>query len=236
MVSRLKKFALPLFLSGQNKYLTGIITFFIAMPLYLIANHYPIYSPQLLVLWKWDKMISFLPYTVFIYISEYALFVAAYSLSRNYENANKYIYSFIALQTVSALIFWFFPTTYPRELFPLPDSLDWFTYTVFSTLRKVDLPANCCPSLHVSSVYLSSFLFIPEKQWKKFFFFFSWATAVALSTLTTKQHYIVDVITGLIMAVLSYYAFTHWIPYRKVSWATTRSGSKSPRNAARVGS
>ncbi|MBY0471248.1 phosphatase PAP2 family protein [bacterium] len=229
----MKKFALPLFLTERNKYVLGALTFLVAVPMYLLANHYPIFTPQQLPLWKWDKMIPFIPETVFVYVSEYILFVAAYLFSRDMENMNKYIYSFLGLQTISVIIFWVWPTTYPRDLFPLPDNLDWLTFTVFSNLRTVDAPTNCCPSLHVSSVYLSSFIFLDEQK-GRFLFFFLWATAVAISTLTTKQHYIVDVIAGLGLAVLSYYIFHKLIPYRKVSWAAKRTGSRSPRSAVRL--
>jgi membrane-associated phospholipid phosphatase len=116
------------------------------------------------------------------------------------------------LNIVSAFIFVIFPTTYPRELYPLPADLDLLTYSVFFRLRETDTPANCCPSLHVSSVYLSSLLFLHDRK-RMFPFFFTWGTAIAVSTLTTKQHYFIDVITGLIMA-----AFAHWIFHRIVQY------------------
>ena len=128
-------------------------------------------------------------------------------------NLNKYFYSYFALQSVSVMIFYLWPTTYPRDLFPLPDDLGAITHFAFSTLRTTDTPANCCPSLHVSSVYLSTFIFLSDQR-KKFPFFFIWGTAIVFSTLTTKQHYLIDVISGFMMAVITYWIFHKYVPYK----------------------
>jgi membrane-associated phospholipid phosphatase len=160
-------------------------------------------------------MIPFIPQTIWIYTTEYLLFPIVYLMSRDLTNCNKYLYAFFIQQSIAVAIFWFWPTIYPRHLFPLPEDLDALSYYVFSGLRSTDSPANCCPSLHVSSVYLSSFLFLNEQQ-KKFPFFFIWATLIALSTLTTKQHYIIDVVTGLLLASVTYWVTYNLIKFRPV--------------------
>ena len=191
-------------------------------PMYLLSNHFPIFTPQLLPMTWIDRAVPFVPQTIFIYMSEYALFISVYLLAKDMKNLNKYLYSFFCLQATSVIIFIFFPTTYPRELFPLPTSLDPFTFHVFSSLRVADSPNSCLPSLHVSSCYLSSFVYLDEQR-KKFPIFFLWATAVGVSTLTTKQHYIVDVISGFILASFFYFILHRYVPYREWKKETARS-------------
>jgi membrane-associated phospholipid phosphatase len=200
--------------------------------LYLTSNHIHVFSPQYLPMSWVDSMIPFLPYTVWIYLSEYIFFVAVYVTCKDMVNLNKYFYSYLGLYAISISIFWIWPTTYPRELFPLPTSLNDLTYFAFKTLRETDTPANCCPSLHVSSVYLSSFLFLDEQR-EKFPFFFLWATAIALTTLTTKQHYIIDVIIGFSMAVAYYWIFHRYVSYRP-SGSTFLGITQNNRNIAQM--
>ena len=189
--------------------------FTIATILYLTANHFHFFPPQMLPMTWVDQAVPFIPQTVWIYTSEYIFFGAVYITCKDLVNANKYLYSFLLLQAFSVSIFWIWPTIYPRELFPLPATMDHLSFMAFTALRETDTPASCCPSLHVSSVYLSSFIFLDDQR-KKFPFFFIWATLIALSTLTTKQHYLVDVISGLFLAIVFYYGFHRWIPYRSV--------------------
>ncbi len=207
---------LPLFLTQRTKYYAAFIVFICASTLYLTSNHIHLIEPILLPMSWIDHAVPFWPNTVWIYISEYIFFFAVYVTARDMENCNKYLYSFMALQIVSVSIFWIWPTTYPRDQFPLPEDMNALTYYVFSSLRAADTPANCCPSLHVSSVYLSSFLFLDEQK-RKFPFFFFWGSLIATSTLTTKQHYLVDIIAGLGMAIIVYWIFHKLIPYRPVA-------------------
>lgn len=210
----LGNWALPLFLTRENKYFAGFMMFLVATLLYLSSNHYHFFPPQMLSMTWVDRSIPFIPNTVWIYISEYFFFMAIYIACKDMVNANKYLYSFLALQAVSVIIFWIWPTTYPRDMFPLDSAaLNTWTYYAFATLRTADTPANCCPSLHVSSVYLSSFIYLDDQK-GKFPFFFIWGTAIAFSTLTTKQHYVVDLIAGFLMAVVFYRLFHRYIPYR----------------------
>lgn len=209
----LANWPLPIFITRRYKYHIGATMFFGGVLLYITSNHFHLYPPMMLPMSWIDEAVPFLPYSVWIYMSEYFFFAAVYITCKDMVNLNKYFYSFLVLQVVSVFIFWVLPTTYPRDLFPLPDNLEPITHAAFTALRKTDTPANCCPSLHVSSVYLSSFLFLDDQR-KKFPFFFIWGTSIAASTLTTKQHYIIDVVFGFLMALCIYWIFHKLVSYR----------------------
>jgi membrane-associated phospholipid phosphatase len=209
-----KSFTLPIFLTKQNKYFYSALWVLIGGTLYLTSNHNPIFPPQLLPMSAFEKSIPFIPWTYWIYSSEMFLFFSVYIVCKDLVNANKYLYSFLAVQITSVCIFMLWPTTYPRDLFPMPTDIDHLTAICFGNLRSVDNPNNCFPSLHVSSVFLSSFVYLDEQR-EKFPFFFGWAVLIAISTLTTKQHYIADVVSGLGLAIVMYYIFHRVVKYRQ---------------------
>lgn len=204
---------LPLFLTQKNKYLVGLMVFIFGAIIYFLANHNKLFPPvELPMLWI-DNVIPFWPYTIWVYLSECVLFVSVYVLTKDMQNVNKYLYSMTALQIVSVIIFVLWPTTFPRHLYPIPEEgLDGLTRLAIFLTRSSDDPSNCLPSLHVSGVYLSSFMFLDEQK-KKFPFYFLWATLVAISTITLKQHYFLDVVAGLGVAILFYWLFHKRIGY-----------------------
>jgi membrane-associated phospholipid phosphatase len=213
MVGMSDAWALPLFLNKQNKAWTCGLVALLATVLYLFSNHVHVFEPVTLPVTALDTAIPFVPHTVWIYISEYWAIVLLFALSRDLVNANRFAYAFAALQVVCASMFMLWPTTYPRAQFPLPPDLDAPTRSVLAFLRSIDTPANCCPSLHVASICLPALFFRREHRstWPLL-----WAgvTAIVVSTLTTKQHYVVDVIGGVIVAVVLYWFFQRVVEYR----------------------
>ena len=207
---------LPLFVTRRNKYIAGAIMYAVGYACYYLTNHHNFSEPRQLPMTWVDLNTPFLPLSVLIYISEYFYFAFVYILLRHHDNINKYLYSFFFLQVVSCGIFAVYPTIYPRENFPVPADTPAWLSSIWVWLRHQDAATNCFPSLHVSSVYLSSFAFITDKSMKKFRIFFTWSTLIALSTLTTKQHYVADIISGLIFAMGFYYWFHHKQVYQRV--------------------
>lgn len=192
--------------TAKNKYRYGLAIYAFSALYYLVANHYHLFPPRLLPMTWIDQAIPFYPHTVWIYISEWLFFTVFYVWCKKPDNLSRFFYSFLSIQIFSIGIFWFWPTTYPRELFPLPNTLDNITYFAFEQLRATDTPANCFPSLHVSSVYLCALIFWDEDR-KKFPILFVWANLIVLSTMTAKQHYLVDVMGGSLVALVGYYLF-----------------------------
>jgi membrane-associated phospholipid phosphatase len=200
------RMGLPILVHKENRLIAGVLLFAATAILYLTSNHFHIFRPRLLPLSRIDVAVPFVPQTVWLYVSEYLYFVVVYWSYRDILNLNRFMYAFFSLLVGCVLVFWLWPTTISRELFPLPKNLDPVTCLVLTALRRVDKPTNCFPSFHVGSVYLSCFLLANEGRWK-FGFFLVWATGISLSTLTLKQHYFVDVVSGFGMAVIFYCVF-----------------------------
>jgi membrane-associated phospholipid phosphatase len=210
---------LPLFVTRRNKYIAGALMYAIGYACYYFTNHHSFTEPRLLPMTWIDQNTPFLPLSVLIYTSEYFYFAFVYILLRQNDNINKYLYSFFFLQVLSCAIFVVFPTIYPRENYPVPADTPAWLNSIWVWLRQQDAATNCFPSLHVSSVYLSSFAFLTEKATKKFWIFFIWSTLIALSTLTTKQHYVADIASGLFLAVVFYRWFHLKQAYQRIHGA-----------------
>jgi membrane-associated phospholipid phosphatase len=94
------------------------------------------------------------------------------------------------------------PTTYPRELFPIPADAGPLSALLLTALRTFDTPSSCLPSLHVAISVVSALLVFRERP-RLSLALLAWAAAIAVSTLTTKQHYAVDVVSGAALAVVA---------------------------------
>jgi len=182
-----------------RKLTLGIGMFGLAAPLYLIPNHYPILTPLILPMTPVDRWVPFIPVSIWIYLSEYLLVFSAYFLVKHPETTRRYLKGTLALLMVSALVFVVFPTTYPRDLFPIPDGVDSMTRFLLELQRAGDTPNNCFPSLHVATVIMAALTLKGHSRW--FLAYLLWAILISISTLTTKQHYSWDVFGGAGLAV-----------------------------------
>lgn len=207
---------LPLFINRENWFIAGALMYGIGYICYYVTNHNTLFEPVTLPHTWIDRNAPFVPETILIYMSEYFYFVFVYLTLRNYRNINQYLYSFFSLQVFSCLIFVIYPTIYPRDAFPVDQVEPEWLKNTWIWLRNQDAPTNCLPSLHVSSVYLSAFVYRTDgtatsqkPRMLAFWIFFIWGTFIALSTLTTKQHYLADIVSGLGLAWIFYWWFHH---------------------------
>lgn len=205
---------LPLIISKNNRFLMLAVCGVIFLVGYMIPNHIHFFPPQQLPLTRLEQAIPFWEWTFFIYVSEYFLFVWAFFLFDEWENLNRTAWAFLFASFLAAVVFLLFPTTYPRELFPLMSDPNSFVNFIFFNFRRIDDPSNTFPSLHVSCCFLTALAYLDKRESrKKFYFFFTWAFFISLSTLTTKQHYLIDVVAGLLYAITVY-----WIFFKKIKY------------------
>lgn len=188
---------------GRQVLLAGVFTAAHAV-VYMVGNHWPLSEPRLLPMTFIDRDTPFLPATVFLYVSDYLLaFVAFLSLEKR-ESVRRFVWVFMSCVGVAGLIHWVFPTTYPRDQFPIPQDAHLLSQLALKILRFFDSPNSCLPSLHVATATGSAVLVYRENR-RLSMGLFVWAMVVCASTLTAKQHYVVDVLAGwLTFAVVLY--------------------------------
>lgn len=111
--------------------------------------------------------------------------------------------SFIFCIGIASIIYFFYQTTVPR---PEITGID-FSSQLLRYIYSKDQPYNCFPSLHTALSVLSFLYWIqvfPSVKWSMGAFVLS----IIFSTMALKQHYIPDAISGLILALASFYVST----------------------------
>ena len=209
--------------SAGQKLLIALAATAMNAVLYLVPNHLHLFPPRQLWWTAVDESVPFLPGTVWIYFSDYLLVAAAFMLQTTWPEVRRYVKTYLALLVVGAVIHLGWPTVFPREAFPVDPST--VSARALATLRGVDAATSCLPSMHVAGSYLAAFALWRHRP-AIFGAFVLWATGVAVSTLTTKQHYLVDIFAGLALAMAIALVF-FWIPElrsrQRSGWATASS-------------
>jgi membrane-associated phospholipid phosphatase len=215
--------SIPVFVDERNRTYWASWVFAFVAGSYLYTNHYPLRIPMQIPFTAIDHAIPFLPWTVWIYMSDYFIFILSFFPMKNPLKSQQFLMAMIGTHLISLIFFLGWPTTYPRDTFPLPTDIDTLSLAAFHWLRVTDSPNNCFPSLHVSSAVMSALLWYGESR-TRFILFSVWALAIAVSTLTTKQHYLADIVGGISLALAGYFFFFNWLTYRNVD--SMQTGSK----------
>ena len=154
---------------------------------------------------KLDQAIPVIPEFVYIYFGCYLFWGINYIMAAHL--GKEHFYRFVAAEMptrlVCGLIFIFFPTTNIRPEIA-GNSL---SALLMNRLYEMDQPTNLFPSIHC---LVSWFCFITirgEKKIPKWYRIFSciFALLVCASTQFTKQHYLIDIAGGILLAEGSYY-------------------------------
>jgi membrane-associated phospholipid phosphatase len=197
----------------------GLAVFLIG---YLVTNHFPLFEPRLLPVFEFEKQIPFIPQTGWIYTSDYVyLMVMTYLLRK--KPIDRYFWSFLTLNSINFSFYIAYPTIFPRENFPI-ESID-FGNSALYLARLVDAPTNCFPSSHIGACMLGA-LFLLTISRRYFFIFLSWAALISFSTLTVKQHYVIDIPGGMIVGIISFLPF-FWKEIFQPSRGCPFSGGRS---------
>lgn len=170
------------------------------MAFYFLVNRFAHGGVQLLL--PVDKLIPLYPPAVVPYLLASVLFIgfpvwaAVYAKPGEFE---AYTISVLAATVLSYIIYLVFPTFVTR---PEITSTDVFSKAI-SLLYQTDRAYNAAPSGHTFyTVLLALYLGRWSPGYKLI-----WAAVVLIvlaSTLFTRQHYILDLVSGLALAVLAY--------------------------------
>jgi membrane-associated phospholipid phosphatase len=165
--------------------------------LYVYPNLFPPMIPMELPLFPLEKAIPILPWTFLIYLSDYALGVVAVVLLDDAEEFQAFVRMAFFTLALCGTIYFFCPTIYPRPEYP-KSNIRLFEFAM-NLVRTVDSPTNSFPSLHVALTMISAWA-VRKRGPKISVFFWIWSIAIFISTLTTKQHYLIDIVGGMTIA------------------------------------
>ena len=132
------------------------------------------------------------------------IFVVPYYLyKKDKDNFIRYIYSYIICTLIANIIFVIYPTTVARPEITGKGILEFITSFIF----KIDSPPmNCFPSLHCAMSTLFILFILEIKNVKKIvkITITLISILIMISTLYTKQHVFIDLISGDILAIITY--------------------------------
>ena len=150
-----------------------------------------------------DDKIPFLPWTVLPYCFWFPL-IAFYPLvifqTDSYSYCG-YLMTMVVEIVLSVVCYLVYPTSFQR---PVPPDGFWGTFMKF-IYRGSYRGLNCAPSLHCSSCFLVIYVSctcMGMNLWIRIFTILI-AVMIVLSTLTTKQHTLIDVLTAVLLFGIS---------------------------------
>ncbi len=187
---------------SKESLLRALVIFIVSMLGYFIPNKFTFFQPHSVVLTWIDHAIPLIPWTIWIYVSYYAFIIAAYFFASGHK-AEQQVYAgaMMLSAVIGCVIFIFFPTEIPRDLYPWLGRSDMHT-KMLDAIREADRPVNCLPSMHVCMTFIAAVTYsiTSRRTWAKALAWF-WFVAICFSTMSTKQHYFVDVLAGFGLGV-----------------------------------
>ncbi len=153
-----------------------------------------------------DLAIPFMPWTFFIYILVYIIPAFTCFLLPTKKSMWITVGAFFTTLWIVNLFWAFFPVR--CDLRPMIDPhASYYLMSAIASFYKFDYPPiNCFPSLHVTYALLCYFA-IRAFRPKYSTIFGIIAVLITLSTMTFKQHYLADVVAGILLACLINFIF-----------------------------
>ena len=182
-----------------------------------------------------DLMVPFRPEWVLIYVLSFPFWAVSYILTAK-ENTRedwfRFVFADMLAKAICGVIFIAFPTTNVR-----PDiDGSGILGSLMGLIYFLDPPLDLFPSIHCL-VSLLSWLGIRKcsniPQWYRNFTLI-FAIMIFASTQFTKQHYLADVIAGIVIALGCYFISRHCSGYKAVERFFGRMSSKLFGNEIKV--
>lgn len=148
---------------------------------------------------KWEMSLPILPATVLVYLGVHPLSALPFFGLRTVRALRRHLVGHGAIVGTSMGAWLLCPLTLPRA--PLPPHQGSLGLWVLTSLRGSDPPVNLLPSTHCSmAVFAALALRTIDRRLG------AWAlltaAGIAVATLLTRQHYVVDVVTGCLLGLL----------------------------------
>lgn len=159
-----------------------------------------------------DRRIPLVPGWALVYGPLY-LFLILFPLFviREQGHIRRTVLAYLTVWIAAYVCFFLYPTIAPR---PAAIEGEGFAVWGLRALYEADPPYNCFPSLHVAHSFVSA-LACYRLQRGVGLASIMGAALVAVSTLFTKQHYVADVLAGVLLAFVAYALFLARYPIER---------------------
>lgn len=154
-----------------------------------------------------DRMIPFVSIFVIPYLYWYIYVFAGlvFFAMKNKEAYKKLMLTIVISMLCCYSIYYFFPTTVVRPKIVNINFMNQLVKFVYS----MDKPYNCFPSIHILNLFLVSLFFYRYNKNKFFKIFISLNfIMISLSILFVKQHYVLDILSAILLAMVVYLSVT----------------------------
>jgi len=202
---------------------TVAVTF--CVPYFLLGN-YPFFPVHDLPMSRVDRTIGFHPVSwVWAYQSIYVLTNVIPWLAVRREELFRYLGGFAIVAVVSFAVFFIYPVRSPRGVTLHPTGMH-------RLLLAYDAPLNALPSLHAGLlVYTLAFgwriLRGSVPSWVVLTVI-GWGGLILYGTLATKEHYLVDIISGSALALIADAVVSHGSRPRSLMQKALQESSHVP--------
>jgi membrane-associated phospholipid phosphatase len=194
--------------------------------LYFGIGHLSLDRSTELLRTRLDDAIPFWPWTSWFYLPIYAsIFLIAINGFRSRDLFNRALRAVALVMFLGALGHLFVRAEYPRPLLHPPFAN--LSETFMAWVQRVDRPGNVFPSLHVAQTSTLAFILYRDRP-RLGRLAIVLGAILALSTLTTKQHFIADVVSGYALTFLAV-----WLALRGLTKRT--SAAQPDGGRARAG-
>lgn len=150
---------------------------------------------------KWDKQVPFLPVFIIPYVGFIPFVFGGMLVLMNTSVFTEFLFSFSVLIFVSSLFWYLFPNGVKR---PVIDVSKTHFEKVAKFIFENDGDSNGLPSGHVGYSFLIAWYL--TLAYGNYWLIWTIALFIALSTLFTKQHYIIDFVLTPVFVVGAIYA------------------------------
>lgn len=155
-----------------------------------------------------DDAIPFNAWFILPYYAWYLLIfiVPYYAYLKDKSKFIKYAICYIVITVISNIVFLAYPSMVIRPEFETTGILTFLTNFIY----WIDNPAiNCLPSLHcaISMLFVLVICTMKKANIKFKIFVFIMSVLIMFSTLFTKQHVFIDLVTGDVLALVVYVIF-----------------------------
>jgi membrane-associated phospholipid phosphatase len=174
-----------------------------------LAREGTLHVPELAL----DRVVPLQPTWALVYGSLYLfLILLPVFVVRQKEQIRRTVLAYLMVWIAAYVCFLAYPTMAPR---PAKVIGEGFVVWGLRFLYSADPPYNCFPSLHVAHSFVSALTCYRVHRGVGIAAALC-ASLIGVSTLYTKQHYIVDVIAGMFLASVAYVAFLRSYPRKEI--------------------